>query len=159
MEEMHLLDKKRAVGLLGVVMLAAGAFSPVFGIPGGSVTTFFESGKFDGLALVCLSILSAIFLFARNYRALLFTGIGAIAIIVNMLAYFQAQIKGFSIAYATAERLPLTGRTGLELQWGWTVLLIGAILLVACPLMRESPVSDPPAVTLVTRKTGGLNDV
>lgn len=131
------MTRNRIVGLLGSGLLVVGIFSPVFKIPGAKALTFFESGIVDAVGLIGLSILSAIFLFARNYRALLFTGIGALAITANMLAYYHAQLLGTKTAEAVNTGLTQAGAARAQLQWGWGLLVLGSILIMACPLISE----------------------
>ena len=136
------MNSNKIVGLLGFGLLVVGVFSPVFKIPGGKALTFFESGMVDAVGVIGLSMLSAIFLFARNYRALLFTGIGSLAITGNMLAYYHAQFLGTKTAEAVNTGLTQAGAARPQLEWGWGLLVLGSILTIACPLMSKERFDD-----------------
>jgi hypothetical protein len=142
-------DLRMAVGLAGVSLLFVGAFLPIVSLPFVGSVNYFNNGKGDGIILVGLAAISALLVFLRRHRALLATG----GLSVAMLGYsFYTLSQGLAAAQASMEAdlagnpfagLAEAAMQSVQIQWGWAVLALGALLLLAAGLMKQTPSGAP----------------
>jgi len=132
------MNMKKTIGLFGFCFLVTGPFTPVVRFPRIGNLSFIEHNTLDGILIVTLALLSGLFVFARNYRALLFTGLGTAAVVGNMFLYFESH---------ALRPAPFGGPSGAvvsssigfaNLQWGWLVLGMGVLLLLVCPFVSDA---------------------
>jgi hypothetical protein len=135
-------DLKHALGYLGAALLFVGLFLPLVDVPSlGSLNYFWNSG--GGVLLLILVATSVAALVSQRFWALWLTGAAAGASVVVTLA--RAVVRAEPIE-AASRQLPAAPSSlhgalsrGLEsglseavqLQWGWPVLVLGSLLLVA----------------------------
>jgi hypothetical protein len=120
----------RLVGILGAGVLAAGTFLPIRGIPGQEqFLNCFHVGEL-GMILMMLAVMGLSLTLTRSNTGLLAVSLAALTVI--LVSFFQ---------YATLVVPRVDGRTAgnvaLEIRWGWSVLLAGALLLLGATVWGE----------------------
>ena len=136
-------DLKRTLGYLGSAVLFIGLFLPLIRIPGiGSVNFFWNGGV--GVVLLLLTLGSVVALQTRRIWALWLTGAASLVVVAFTLLRVLFEVSllrgaGVSLPRGGADG-PASGLAGVlargladavELEWGWPVLLIGSLLLIA----------------------------
>ncbi len=133
----------RILGIVGGVLLLIGVFCPLVGVDflGQSMTvSYIGSGNtsWEGLLMILLGIAGIALAVLRKYKLLLIPGILALAIIAYDYFSFKAKMS---------EMLSAAGSRSTELEnavsmkWGWIVLILGALALLAAGAMgRNAPV-------------------
>jgi hypothetical protein len=133
----------RILGIVGGVLLLIGVFCPLVGVDflGQSMTvSYIGSGNtsWEGLLMILLGIAGIALAVLRKYKLLLVPGILALAIIAYDYFSFKAKMS---------EMLSAAGSRSAELEnavsmkWGWIVLILGALALIAAGAMgRNAPV-------------------
>ncbi|HEV7219440.1 MAG: hypothetical protein ACHP8A_11160 [Terriglobales bacterium] len=98
---------------------------------------YFQNGHGDGIIVLFLAVLSAGFTLLKRYQPLWFTGTGALGILLFTLFTLVFRISGMrSEVQREMSGNPFAGLgelavQSIQIQWGWSVLLIGATLLIA----------------------------
>lgn len=148
-------NPRMAVGLAGVAFLFVGVFVPIVSLPIVGSVNYFNNGKGDGTFLLGLSLISALLVVIKRYRGLLVTG----GLSLLMLGYsFYALNQRLAEVQTSMEKelagnpfagLAQAAMQSVQLQWGWAVLVIGAVLLVVAGLMNGARPAVAPAATPV----------
>ena len=138
------IDLKLALGYVGSAVLFLGVFLPFVRLPGDGSVNYFWTGCASGALLLLLALGSSVAVAARRFWALWLTGPSAAAWIgytlvrslreVSRLADGGAARRGGGpiSALETAIDAVVRGSSeALQLQWGWPVLFIGALLVLA----------------------------
>jgi hypothetical protein len=137
------IDGRTLVGLSGAVLLFVGAFLPIVSLPIVGSVNYFNNGQGDGIIIVGLALISALLILIRRYRGLWATG----GLSLLMLGYtFYTLTARIADARASMESqlagnpfigLAQAAMQSVQLQWGWAVLVLGAVLLLATAVMSE----------------------
>ena len=131
----------RAIGLLGSFLLFVGVFMPVISVPIVGNLNYFQNGRGDGTIILALSVVSIVLIFSRAYRGLWLTGIASLGLLGFTFVNFHIKM---SDARQQMERElagnPFRGLADLamesvQLQWGWAVLVVGAVLVIIAAAM------------------------
>lgn len=134
------MNNRSTFGFAGAALLAVGTFLPLVSLPIVGSLTYFNNGQGDGVLVLVLALLSALIVAARRFRALWLTGLASLVLIgysfVNM-SWAMAQMQ-----LELADN-PFRGLATAQMQWGWAVLVLGAILLLAAA-SRPAPAPISP---------------
>jgi hypothetical protein len=134
---------KQLLGLIGSAVLFVGVFTPIVSIPLMGNMNYFQNGKGDGVIVLVLSVISLIFILLKKFKGLWFTGLGSMAIMTFTFINFQMSL------YNTKNQMEteLTGNPfrgiadmamqSVQIQWGWALLIIGAVLVIASAAIKE----------------------
>jgi HEAT repeat protein len=106
--------------------LFVGVFMPIISVPLFGSLNYFQNGRGDGSIILVLAAVSVFLTLGKCYRGLWATGLLAVALLAFTLANVMAR---------TAEGELADGL--VQLQWGWAVLVLGAILVVAAAITAE----------------------
>ncbi|MBV9419352.1 MAG: hypothetical protein JO348_06230 [Alphaproteobacteria bacterium] len=112
---MPALDRRRWLGIAGIVLVAIGCLAPLADFPFGTVT-FWGGGHGDGMFALGLAAVAGLLLYLKRYRLILLTAAAITAI--WLLTYFR--LADTHIANFT---------------WGWLPLVIGTGCLFAAGLL------------------------
>jgi len=139
------MNKKQIIGLIGSAILFIGVFAPVVSLPLIGDQNYFEKGEGVALIVLILAVISLIVvIITQKYdAALLFTGIGSLSVILFSLVDF---LKG--ISENPFRDLSDMAMQPVKIQWGFAVLILGALLLIASGAMKideKIQVSDEPS--------------
>ncbi|MGA3209542.1 MAG: hypothetical protein ABSE05_17170 [Syntrophales bacterium] len=147
------MNKKQIIGLIGSAILFMGVFAPVVSLPLIGNQNYFEAGEGRAFIVLIIAVISLIVvIITQKYdAALLFTGIGSLSVILYSLVKF---LKGIPEMTSGMES-ELEGNASMamqlfQIQWGFAVLILGALLLIASGAIkidekiqvRDEPSSD-----------------
>jgi len=131
------------LGLIGSAVLFVGVFTPIVSIPLIGNMNYFQNGKGDGVIILVLAVISLILVLLKKFKGLWFTGLGSIAIMTFTFINFQMALYNTKTQMETE----LTGNPfrgiadmamqSVQIQWGWALLIIGAVLVIASAAIKE----------------------
>lgn len=135
--------KRQIIGLIGVVLLGVGVFSPVFLTPISTGLNFIEYAETEAYIVLALAISSLFFLLIQKFYLLGLTGLLAILLPGFSLAqHFMAVNRTGAELLNMLAKTPLTTvnpliAKSLTLHWGWLLIFSGSIFLIASATMRK----------------------
>jgi hypothetical protein len=100
----------------------------------------FQNGRGDGVVILVLAGLSLVATLARQYHPLILTGLAALGLLLYSFVTFQRALSELQTTLDTdLAGNPFRGLADLavqavQLQWGWILLMIGAVLLIVAGL-------------------------
>ena len=134
------INKQFLIGLVGSIALCIGVFSPLLSAPiVGSQNLFANSQEVGGIVLL-LGVTSLGAVFLKKYEALWLTGLGGLAMTVRAFLQFQYEKEQMKTGDQDDPFLAEVGRAmadTVQIEWGWAVLLVGSILLIACAAIHD----------------------
>jgi hypothetical protein len=130
------ISKRQILGFVGCVLMVVGIFLPVLSFPLVGSTNYFQNGNEGAIAVGILAAVSLVLIWLTKFSALWFTGTGALGTVAfsflmlvfrisAMKAEMQKDLDGNPFAGIGALAMQ-----GIQIQWGWAVLIIGATLVV-----------------------------
>lgn len=134
---------KQLLGLTGSAILFVGVFAPIVSIPIVGNLNYFQNGKGDGTFVLILAVISFILVLLKMFKVLWFTGLGSMAIMIFTFTNFQTVLTDTKTQIEIElEGNPFRGLTDMamqsvQIQWGWALLIIGAVLLIASAAIKE----------------------
>jgi hypothetical protein len=134
---------KQKLGLTGSIVLFVGVFLPIVSLPMVGSMNYFQNGKGDGTIIIVLAIISLFMVLSKRYKGLWYTGIGSLAVLIVSLINAQIKISEAKTKMnADLADNPFRGIADLamqsvQLQWGWAIMIIGAVLLIAAAAIKE----------------------
>jgi len=142
------LDVKQLVGLIGAVVLFVGTFAPIVSVPVVGSINYFQNGKGDGSIIIFLAVLSAILVLTRRYTGLWITSALTLRLLAFTYLTLQARLSvaqesvGIELADNPFKEFGNVMLQSIQIQWGWALLVVGALLLVgAAALNSESKIA------------------
>lgn len=137
------ITKQQLIGLLGALILLIGVFLPVLSVPILGSISLLNNGKSDGIIILGLAIASAVLIFMDKIKLLWATGGISAALLI-----YDFYIVSSKISQTKAElREKLQGNpfggfadammSSVQLQFGWAVLFLGCIILLATPILAN----------------------
>lgn len=137
------MPPRQILGLVGSVILFLGVFAPIVSAPIVGNINYFQNGKGDGVIILVLAVISVFLTLTKRYRFLLITGVGSLTVLAFTFINFQGRMS--SARSELREGMANNPFRGLgdamlstvQIQWGWAVLIIGAVLLLASALLKE----------------------
>jgi len=136
------IKTNQVLGLIGSVALILGVFMPIIRVPILGTINYFRNGKGDGTFVLLLALVSVLLVIRNKCQWLFLTGFGALGVMAFTFVNFYNRLAE---AKASASRdlagNPFKGLTdavmeSIQLDWGWGVLLLGAILLIAAGIVE-----------------------
>jgi len=134
---------KQLLGLIGSAVLFVGVFAPIISIPIMGNMNYFQNGKGDGTFVLILAVISLILILLKKFKGLWFTGLGSMAIMVFTFINFQINLANTKTQMETElVGNPFRGLTDMaiqsvQIQWGWALLIVGAVLVIASAAIKE----------------------
>jgi tetratricopeptide (TPR) repeat protein len=149
------MNKIKILGMSGVGLLGVGTFLPIVDVPVAGGVTYFRGGQGDGIFILIFAVLGAFFIYRKFYRWLLFPGAAALVLLTygffnlqRILGTLESQVKAESAGVTdsalrdTVAGMADTAVRTIHLQWGWAILLAGALLLIAAGLLKPELRTD-----------------
>jgi len=136
---------RMSLGVIGSVLLVFGAFAPLISVPFVGSITYIMRGEGDGVIVVVLGLLSLVLAVAGQFNALWFTGLASLGLMA--FTFYNVRSGLDDMRESMASELagnPFRGLAevaveAVQFQWGWGVLLVGAVLiLVAAALPNRA---------------------
>lgn len=128
---------------MGSLILAIGVFTPIVSIPMAGNMNYFDNGNGDGVIVLVLALVSLGVVLFKKYKFLWITGLASLGMMLFTFLNFQGKMEAVRNEMQTqlADN-PFAGLGDLvlqsiQLQWGWIILVIGAVLLIASAAIKE----------------------
>ena len=140
------MEARQTVGLLGSLLLFLGVFAPIVSAPIIGSQNYFQNGSGDGVLIAILALFSVLAVFTRRFRALWWTGLASLALLVFTFVTFQMRLSQLKqqmnteLADNPFKGLAAVAVQSVQLQWGWAVLVVGAVLVLMAAAMKPAPV-------------------
>lgn len=137
------IDRKQLFGIIGSILLFFGVFTPIISAPIVGSINYFQNGKGDGVIVLVLALISIGLVLLKKYGGLYLTGAGSLAILVITFLNFQIRISQMQTEMETTlAGNPFRGVAdvamhSIQIQWGWAVLIIGAVFLIAAAAISD----------------------
>lgn len=134
---------KQLLGLIGSAVLFVGVFAPIVSIPIMGNMNYFQNGKGDGTIVLVLAVISLILVLLKKFKGLWFTGLGSMAIMAFTFINFQINLANTRTQMETElAGNPFRGiadmaMQSVQIQWGWALLIVGAVLVIASAAIKE----------------------
>jgi len=141
--KLNLLERKLLLALLGSSLLLVGAFSPIIKIPVKGDMNYFKIGIGYGIVIILLAVGSAAAALFRKHKWLLMTG--SIACSLLLITFIFYQIKKYQLSRKVLVKVASAVVGFVHLQWGWLVLIAGAMLIVAAGAVKEKSTGKAPS--------------
>lgn len=138
------MDIRGTFGLFGSLALIIGVFSPVISAPLIENITYYRNGSEFGIAVLVIAGISLLVTFSRMYRVLPLLGAGALGVVgytfINVQRKFSDARSQVSegIGEGALRDLANSAIDTVQMQWGWAVLAVGAVLLLTTALGRKA---------------------
>jgi hypothetical protein len=134
-----------ALGYGGAAVLATGVFAPIFSAPVVGSFNYFRNGQGDGVFILILAAITVVAVAFRRWFVLYGTGGGSLLLLGYTLFEMMHRVrlaKAEMAAKMTGN--PFSGLASAaldsaQLQWGWAVLVAGALLTLAAAVARPRP--------------------
>lgn len=146
------MDNRYSLGLAGSLSLILGVFSPLISAPFIGTINYFQNGTGDGVFILILAVVALLATFQREFKYHGYLGILSLGLIgftfVSVESRLsEAQDKMRSDLAGNPFRGLAEAMTGaIQMQWGWAVLAVGAVLLIAAGMKpKAAPPNSPPA--------------
>jgi hypothetical protein len=129
------------VTVAAAVLCGAGTMLPLVGVPLLRDRNFFQLSPNGAWILVGLTAVSLLIALTRKYQALYVTGLASLALVVYTLMAIHLKRSGYQqniedgMDKSPIRDLGASFMKNVTIRYGWWVMLIGAILLVAVPLV------------------------
>jgi stage V sporulation protein K len=130
------MESRQVVGLTGALVLFIGVFTPIVSIPTVGYINYFQNEKMDGVVILSLASISFLLLLTKQYRGLWFTGPVSFAVLLFTFINLQIRISeikdklGVELAGNRPPGLADLALRSVQIEWGWSVLTIGAAFIV-----------------------------
>jgi len=136
------MDLRMILGLVGSLVLVAGVFAPIFSFGRLASVTYLGHSTLDGTVVLIIAASSIILSLAKKYKLLLTSGIAALIAVAVPFLLMQARFYQMrSEIEKDLEGNPFAGlasgfANAIQIEWGWAVLLIGSLILIAAALLK-----------------------
>lgn len=124
------------LGLLGSATLFVGVFLPILRVPIVGQLNYFQNGKGDGVLLICVAVISVAICASGQLKWLWATGLASIGLLAFTFINFHMRMgQARSELQRELADNPFRGLGELaiqsvQLEWGWAVLVLGALMLI-----------------------------
>ena len=135
-------NSDQLIPLIGSAIMFIGVFCPFISVPILGSMNYFQNGRGDGVIFLILALVSAVCAVLKRFRWLWWTGGAALGLIIFVFMSFQWRLHQAKEEIALAQKdNPFAGLAGaaiesVQIQWGAAVLFIGAVIVLAGPVLR-----------------------
>lgn len=142
------ISQRAIVGLLGAAVLALGVFMPLVSGPMGMQMNYFSNGQGQGSAVLILAACTAVLVLVSRFSLLWLTGGLSAAMVAFTFWRVMSKIDDAKAVMTSGlEDNPFRGLAdmaaqSIQMQWGWAVLAIGAVLVLAAAWMKDARVEE-----------------
>jgi len=137
------MNPRQLLGIAGSAILFVGVFAPIVSVPFAGGLNYFQNGRGDGTIILLLAVASLVLTLLKKYKGLWLTGLGSAAVLLFTFVMFQVRVSEMqSEMNRQLVGNPFAGLAksmagAVQLQWGWALLVVGAVLLICCAAMRD----------------------
>ena len=136
-------DLRKMIGLSGAVFLFMGVFCPIISMPLMGSMNYFQNGKADGVIVLVAAAMAGFLCLAGKYRWLLLPGLGSAVTLAITYRNFSLKMNEAKEKFNSElfnnffKGLTDAAFQSVQFQWGWAILILGTVLVIAAGLMRE----------------------
>lgn len=137
------MNRKTIIGLSGSAILVIGIFLPMVSVPILGSINYFRNGHGDGVIVLLLATVSVIITLSKKYKWLLYTGAASIALlgytlynVYNGISRAKSEMQ-VDLADNPFKGLATLAAESFQLEWGWAVMLLGAVMLIITTLLPD----------------------
>ena len=136
-------SQRQWVAFVGAAVLAVGVFAPLISGPMGISINYFANGKGQGVFVLAMAACSLGLARARRYPLLWATGgLSATAVAYSFWRIQTGMAKAKETMTSSLQGNPFRGLAEMaaesfQMQWGWAVLAIGAVLVLVSAGMKR----------------------
>lgn len=137
------MKSRQKLGIIGSIILFIGVFTPIMSIPIMGNINYFRNGQGDGTIILALAVISLILALKNKYKGLWVTGVGSLGVMLFTFINFQTKMSQakanmkLELAGNPFRHLADAAMQSVQLQWGWALLIIGAVLIIASAAMKD----------------------
>ena len=136
-------EPKQLLGLIGSSLLFLGVFTPIISYPVIGSMNAFQHTQWNGPIILILAVISLFLSLTGRYNRLWVTGFLSLGVVA--LTFISIQSELAALQEKMAMRLagnPLRGLAdkavqSVQIRWGWALLVVGALLLIASAALKE----------------------
>jgi hypothetical protein len=138
------MDRRLMLGVGGSLLLSLGVFMPIVSLPLVGGVNYFRNGMGGGTLVLLLALISLTLTLRHRFQWLWTTGMASIALLIGTFIRVNErllEVKGNMTR--NLENNPFAGIAqaavgSVQIEWGWALLLIGSILLLAAAALRST---------------------
>jgi len=138
----------KALALAGAALLVFGVFTPIASVPIMGDISLFTNGTIGAVLLILLALAATWLALTERLHAVAWPGGAALAVLALSYYLFERKIGAMEahVGHRLAGRLlrqlaEMSGET-VQVQWGWLVMALGAVLLVCAGLLAARKSRD-----------------
>lgn len=157
------IEIRQLIGILGAIILFLGVFAPIISVPLRGTINYFQNGKGDGTIIAILAAISLSLTLRKSYRGLWLTSLCSQALMIFSYISFhswmtetKSQINK-ELQGTIFEGLEDIAVQSAQIEWGWAVMIVGAILLQITAMMREQ-IDDEKEGSVTQHVTGAQKE-
>jgi len=143
------MSARQIIALTAAALLFFGVFTPVVSIPVMGTMNYFQNGKGDGVIILVVAAASAVLALMNRFGGLWVTGLVSAGVLGFTFYNFHARLDELKsqmdsqLAGNPFRGIADAAVQAVQLQWGWSVLALGTLLLFVAAAMRSSePMAD-----------------
>ena len=131
------MGQQQIAGLIGAVMILGGVFSPILRGPIIGRVTYLEFSRGEAIVATAFALIAVLLVLFRRPDWVWLMGTGALATLAYSFIRIQVSLSGSApVALKKLLNSPFEGinqmmRHAMQIDWGWGLLLGGAILVIA----------------------------
>lgn len=136
-------QKNQMIAIAGSLLLFVGVFSPIVQLPIVGTINIYNQGEGDGIFILIVAALATIFTFTKHFRFHVFAGSVVLVDVAIILYRFTSKLSqaksqlNIDMADNPFRGFADMAMKSVQLQWGWTVLVIGAVLLISSAFFKD----------------------
>ena len=152
------MDRRQVLGVAGAATLFVGVFLPIVSLPIVGAQNYFQNGRGDGTILLFIAGVALLATLAKRFAWVSIAGIVSLALLAYTFIAFRSRIAEMRAAMdRDLADNPFKGigeamMQSVQLQWGWAVLVVGALLLCAAGVGKAAPDRQTVSASEATRK-------
>lgn len=130
------LNTRKKLGLAGSILLLCGVFTPIISLPLVGNISLLSNGRDTGIVILILAITSLSLVLSNKYKGLWFTS--PLSIIAMFFTFTQFK-DAINLLKEDASGNIFSGLVNMtvQFQWGWGVLISGAVLLLLSAGLKD----------------------
>jgi RNA polymerase subunit RPABC4/transcription elongation factor Spt4 len=119
---------KQVLAAIGSGVLFVGVFMPIYSAPIIGSINYYQNDNWFGMLIIFMAILSVIAMFIKQFWTLLVMGLVSLGALIITFINFQSKMS--ALQARSRGQIESAVLNTIQLQWGWAVLVVGALILI-----------------------------
>lgn len=141
------MQTRQILGLVGSILLMAGAFSPILKIPGVGQVSYFHHGHGDGIMILTFGMISLVLVLIKRYNLLVFTGIASLAMVTFTFYNIYHKLREIKLQLSREFSGQMQGVAeqvinSIQVEWGVIIIGLGIVLLLITPFIKKKSAAN-----------------